>query len=104
MKNFLKSLLAIDKLAHFGWGAMICAAVVLVCLLQEVSGPLSWSAVWVCLIGTIVAVVLEICNDFIVDMKWDWADVVATVLGTLVIWVATAIGIWFNIIAQGRDW
>lgn len=104
MKKFLKAMFAIDKEAHFGWGAMICAAIVLVCLLQDLPVQLSWSLLWVCLIGTIVAVIFELLKEFVVDAKCDWLDIAATVGGCVIVWLATAAGIWFNIIAHARNW
>lgn len=99
MKLF-KALSAIDKQAHFGWGAMICAVITIITLLQDVSGPLSWHTVLYCAIGTVAAMVFQIFKEFLIDDRIDKLDILATFLGTLTIWAATAIGVLFNILSH----
>lgn len=99
MKLF-KTLTAIDKQAHFGWGAMICAFITIITLLQDIASPLCWHYLLYCAIGTVAAMVFQVFKEFIIDDKIDTLDILATFLGTLVIWVAVAIGILFNLLSH----
>lgn len=101
MKQKIKELFcAIDKQAHTGWGAMICAAMTLVVLLQEVPAVLPWSLLGAVAVGAIATLVYEVLKEFVVDSRIDGWDIVATLLGCVYILAATAAGIWFNHIAQ----
>ena len=100
MKQFLKNFLAIDKLAHFAFGGLICAIVTIITLLQDVSGPLTWHAAAYCLIGTVVAFIAALIKDFIVDENADFLDIVATILGCIPVWIAVVLGVLFNILSQ----
>lgn len=101
MKEKLKSIFTtIDKQAHIGWGAMICAFITIITLLQDIAGPLTWRHLLYCAIGTVAAIVFEIIKEFIVDDRLDKWDILATAFGCLIIWIATAIGILFNILSH----
>lgn len=99
MKLF-KALSAIDKQAHFGLGAMICAVITIITLIQDIGGPLCWHHLLYCVIGTVATMVFEIIKEFVIDDKADKLDILATFWGTLVIWAAVAIGILFNLLSH----
>lgn len=98
MNQLIKSLSAIDKQAHFGWGAMICAVFTIICLLQDIDGPLSWRHLLYCIIGTVVAVVFMLIKEFVIDENTDPLDLVSTALGCIPVWLAVALGILLNIL------
>lgn len=101
MKQKIKELFtALDKQAHQGVGAAICAAMTLVVLLQEVPAVLPWSLLGAVAVGAIATLVYEVLKEFVVDSRVDVRDIVATLLGCVYILAATAVGIWFNHIAQ----
>lgn len=83
-----------DKVLHFLSGALICAFITLVVLLQDaVSG---WVAVAVPLVGTLFAVFLALFKELALDTGFDKKDVLATALGSLPIFLATLIGVAFH--------
>ncbi|MCM1219085.1 MAG: hypothetical protein NC548_31775 [Lachnospiraceae bacterium] len=102
MKKLIASLGGMDKVAHFGIAAVIADFITIVCLLQDISSPLHWNALGYCAIGTVVAIILALIKEFIIDEKIDWRDIMASALGTIPLWIAVAIGIGFNIIQCAR--
>lgn len=89
MKAFLNKILAAmlaiskDRYAHFSFGAVIASLVCLAfCWLPDWAG-VSISAVTV--IGCAVA------KELWLDWKADWVDVIATLLGGVMVWVVLVV-------------
>lgn len=84
-----------DKVLHFLGGGFICSLISFVVILQEhdLSSLRKIAAV---LIGTIVVAMLSVMKELFFDAEADWKDVLASVLGCLPVFIAVAIGVWFN--------
>lgn len=83
-----------DKVLHFLAGALICAFITLIVLLQDaVSG---WVAVAVPLIGALFAVFLALFKELALDTEPNMKDVLATALGAVPIFIAVLVGVAFH--------
>lgn len=84
----------LDKLTHFFTGCSICSLVSFVAILQE--HELGYAAmIALPIIGTFVAAFIGAAKEMI-DKKFDVKDLIATVLGCIPVFIAVAIGAWFN--------
>lgn len=83
----------VDKILHHVLGALICALVSFVFILQD--SIFDWTAVAVPTIGAVVVLFLSIIKEYI-DDEPDWMDVVWAMLGCIWVFAAVAIGVWFN--------
>lgn len=84
-----------DKVLHFLGGGFICSFISFVVILQE-SGLTEWEKVSAVLIGTVFVLILSVLKELIADDKADWYDVLAAILGCVPVFIAVAIGTWFN--------
>ena len=84
-----------DKVLHFLGGCSICSFVSFIVILQE-SGLTLLEKVSSVLIGTVFVLILSVLKELIADDKADWMDVIASVLGCIPVFIAVAIGTWFN--------
>lgn len=84
-----------DKVLHFLGGGYLCSLITFVVILQE--GFMSYyREIASVLIGTISVFVLSVMKETIMDSKADWKDVLASVLGCVPVFIAVALGSWFN--------
>lgn len=83
-----------DKVLHFFGGGFICSFFAIICLLQEgiLTGKTVFSSI---AIGTVVALILSIMKE-IVDDKFDWKDILAAMIGCVLIFIAAGLGMLFN--------
>lgn len=100
MKNFIKTLGGMDKIAHFGIGAVICACFTIACMLQDLSAAPSWHDLLWCAIGTIVTAAAAAAKEVIIDENGELSDFIASMLGCTPIWLAVAVGIALNHLSQ----
>jgi hypothetical protein len=84
-----------DKVLHFLGGGFICSFISFVVILPE-SGLTALEKVSSVLIGTVFVLILSVLKELIADDKADWYDILASFLGCVPIFVAVAIGTWFN--------
>lgn len=97
MEQIIKFIGGMDKVAHFGVGAAICAAISIVLILQDITlAPLSWGVMGYVVIACIVTLLIEAIKEFIVDADASWGDIAATAAGCAFIAAAVATGIWVN--------
>lgn len=70
-----------DKWQHFSLGALIAAVILCVCVWCGLQFPvatfLSIAGVWL----------VELGKEFIIDKRADWKDIVATMVGGIVVWL-----------------
>lgn len=85
----------VDKILHFCVGAIISFCFSNVVMLQE--GTIGIDNLWFAIIGIIVTMILECVKEFIIDVKPDKKDILATFLGAILVFVVNAIGISFYI-------
>lgn len=88
--------IGIDKFAHFGVGALICAVVTMVLFMQDTTFVISWNNLLWTVAGTIVAMMCQLVKEYIIDDKADHKDTLATFIGCVVIIVAFTVGILLN--------
>ena len=83
-----------DKVLHFFGGGFICSLISFVVILQE---PLvSWEKVSAVTIGAVFVLIISILKELLLDDKPDWKDVWAAMLGSLLVYLAVALGVWFE--------
>lgn len=83
-----------DKVLHFLGGGFICSFITFVVILQE---PLvSWEKVSAVTIGAVFVLIISILKELLLDDKPDWKDIWAAMLGSLLVYLAVALGVWFE--------
>lgn len=87
-----------DKILHFLVGSLITAFMTLVVGLQE--PEIDWSTMGAPVIGLVVTAFFGFVKEKIVDTEFDIKDLVATVLGSVPIFLATFLGILFHILSE----
>jgi len=65
-----------DKMLHFGISFLIVSTVFLYCNLFGLS------LVWSCVLSNVVAISFGVVKE-IIDLKWDWKDILADVAGVV---------------------
>lgn len=98
MNDFL-SKVGTDKVLHFSLGGFIAALITLVVILQDIDYLSKGAILFVPFIGTVCVFVLSTMKE-IADGKFDWKDIIAGVLGTVPVYIATALGVLFNILSK----
>jgi len=93
LDNFLTKI-GHDKFDHHILGALICALVSLVCILQD--GVFDWTAVAVTTIGAVVVLFVSVIKEYAFDDKVEWADIFAAMLGCIWVFAAVALGVLLN--------
>lgn len=87
--------IGIDKILHFCVGALITFTISNLAMLQE--GTIGKDNLWWAFAGLTIAFVFECIKEFIIDIRPDVKDFIATILGGLFVFVVNAIGIFFYI-------
>ena len=100
MKNLINKI-GMDKIAHFGVGSLICAFFTFVFLIQDIDflALEPWRIILLPTIGSIVTLFLSVIKELIIDEVRDWKDLAAAMIGCGTIYIATAIGVLFNILS-----
>lgn len=81
----------IDKITHFLAGAFIAFGINTLAILQE--GMIGdWMSVAMCTCGVIVAAIIALFKETLIDSKWDRGDFIATVLGACTTYIFVTIG------------
>lgn len=83
-----------DKVAHFGVGGLITAAVAIVAMLQDIDILLceTWRALLYPIIGTVVTVFVSVIKELLIDGSSDWKDLYAALYGSGIVFVASFVG------------
>lgn len=87
-----------DKVLHFLVGSLITAFMTLVAGLQE--PEINWGTMAAPIIGLVVTAFFAFVKEALIDTKFDWKDLVATLLGAVPIFIATAFGILFHVLSN----
>ena len=87
-----------DKILHFLVGSLITAFITLVTGLQESS--IDWSIMGACFIGLVVTAFFAIIKEAFIDSEFDWKDLLATLLGSVPIFIGTALGVLFHVLSN----
>lgn len=82
LDNFLEKV-GVDKILHHLLGALICAFISFVVILQE--GVIDWHSLSYPFIGLVAVLFLSVIKEILFDDKADWMDVVWSVAGC--VWV-----------------
>ena len=98
MLNKFINKVGVDKILHFCVGAIISFCFTNVIILQE--GTIGIDNLWCAIIGIIVTMILECIKEFIIDDSPDKKDILATFLGSVLVFVINAIGILFYIFSN----
>lgn len=89
-----------DKIAHFGVGGLICALVVIFCIIlrQNLGQPaLDWvSGMGIFVFGFVVTFFAAFAKEFIIDRTADGGDIIASMLGCVPVLAAVIAGILCN--------
>lgn len=85
----------VDKVLHHILGALICALISFVVILQEPS-LLGWQKIAAVTIGAVFVLIISVLKEILFDDKPDWKDVVAAMLGCLWVYLAVGAGVWFS--------
>lgn len=92
MNEFIQKI-GVDKVLHFLVGALITSLFTIIIALQE--PDITYYTMGVPVIGGIVTFMAAVFKE-IVDDKFDWKDILATVLGIVPIALATCVGVLFH--------
>lgn len=86
-----------DKILHFLVGYFITSTLTFLIMLQEeVTGPI---AIAVPIVGAVVTLGVAWVKEMM-DTKFDKKDLVASMLGTIPVFVIVAIGVWFHALSN----
>lgn len=98
MNKFIEKI-GMDKVAHFGVGGLVTALFTMVFVFQDmpvfVMQP--WRLLLMPFIGTIVTVFVSVIKELFFDVKRDWKDLYAALIGCTTVFVATFFGVLFFI-------
>lgn len=98
MENIIKFFGGMDKIAHFGIGWAIAS----VCSAWFIFQNAVFSYGLIALapfVGTLIVAFLSWCKEFYIDPKFEWKDILASVLGAVGNHIAFLIAVLFNYLA-----
>lgn len=82
----------LDKIAHFAVGALITFIISNIAILQDAT--FAWNVILGYTgIGAINAMLLEFIKEYVIDIKADKKDILATFLGTVLVFIVNLIGL-----------
>lgn len=91
--NELITKIGVDKLLHFSIGGLITALFTIVATLQE--GYVDTSIIAFPFIGLIPVAMFSWFKEAVIDDEFSWMDILASVLGAVPVFIATALGVLF---------
>lgn len=97
MKHFLNTIIKFlcsigsDKYQHFSVGTIIACVVLVICLAFNLQFPV---ANFISIVATLI---FELVKEFILDSKADYKDVIATMLGGLMVWLSACVSFAINV-------
>lgn len=89
--NELITKIGVDKLLHFSIGGLITALFTIVATLQE--GYVDTSIIAFPFIGLIPVAMFSWFKEAVIDSEFSWMDILASVLGAVPVFIATALGV-----------
>lgn len=96
MWNFINKI-GIDKVLHFLLGAVIAFTICNLILIQD--AMVRWETILAAVGGTIIAAILAMMKERIIDDKPDMKDFFASVLGGVYVIIVNFIGTIFNVLS-----
>ena len=96
IKNITNKFKGSDKLLHYLGGAFISFIISNIAFIQE--GVIGASVIASPIIGVIAAMLIEFIKEFVFDEKSDKYDIIATLGGAIVPFIANAIGYLFYVL------
>lgn len=98
MNNFIEKI-GMDKVAHFGVGGLITALFTIALMGQDldilVLSP--WRMLLYPFAGVVVTAFVSVIKELFFDVKRDWKDLYAALIGSATVFVASAFGFLFFI-------
>lgn len=91
--NELITKIGVDKLLHFSIGGLITALLTIVATLQE--GYVDASIIAFPFIGLIPVAIFSWFKEAVIGSEFSWMDILASVLGAVPVFIATALGVLF---------
>ena len=91
--NELITKIGVDKLLHFSIGGLITALLTITVVLQE--GYVDASIIAFPFIGLISVAIRSWFKEVVIDDEFSWMDILASVLGAVPVFIATALGVLF---------
>ena len=91
--NELITKIGVDKLLHFSIGGLITALLTIIVVLQK--GYVDASIIAFPFIGLILVAILSWFKEEVIDDDFSWMDILASVLGAVPVFIATALGVLF---------
>lgn len=91
--NELITKIGVDKILHFSIGGFIVALFTIVATLQE--GVIDATTIAFPFIGLIPVAMLSWFKEAVIDDEFSWMDILASVLGAVPVFIATALGVLF---------
>lgn len=91
--NELITKIGVDKLLHFSIGGLITALLTIIVVLQN--GYVDASIIAFPFIGLIPVAILSWFKEEVIDDDFSWMDILASVLGAVPVFIATALGVLF---------
>ena len=87
-----------DKIAHFGIGGIIGAAIAIVITLAI--GDYGWVVGVYPLVAHAVVFILSFIKEKFLDEEFNWLDILASVLGSIAVHIAFILGLTINELAK----
>lgn len=94
--NYFKSW-GMDKWAHFGIGGLICALSTIIFLFTLNPISVSWGLLFAFIPGTVLVGILSVIKEFTDSTGFSLPDIVAAMLGCLLVEAAVLFGILIGI-------
>lgn len=95
MNSFINKI-GLDKIAHFGIGGVIFAAITAMFTLANINLPLEkitfGGVLSFPIVGYVIVMFLECAKEYIIDEKPDWKDIIATFAGCVFVHIFIIIG------------
>ena len=87
-------IIGMDKIAHFGIGGIIGAAIAIVITLAR--GDYGWVVGVYPFISHAVVFILSFIKEKFIDDEFNWLDILASVLGSIAVHMAFILGLTIN--------
>ena len=87
-----------DKIAHFGIGGIIGAAIAIVITLAR--GDYGWVVGVYPFVSNVVVFILSFIKEKFMDDEFNWLDILASVLGSIAVHIAFILGLTINELAK----
>lgn len=91
--NELITKIGVDKILHFSIGGFIVALFTITATLQE--GVVNATTIAFPFIGLIPVAMFSWFKEAVIDDEFSWMDILASVLGAVPVFIATALGVLF---------